>query len=77
MVSLANMLSIVGIILETFAIYWTGKSIFYTWNKWHGRDIMNSAQTDKQRYDTEKKQQRPIIILLTVSAILQIAGLLI
>ena len=78
MVSLAIILSIVGIILETFAIYWTGRSLFYNYKKFYNK-VLERAEGKllAEQYKAEKKEQFPIIILLTVGAVLQIVALLI
>ena len=77
MVSIASVLTIIGIILQTFAIYWTGRGIFLNYKKFYAKVIeTHTAKLLTEQYKTEKKEQIPIIIILTVSAVLQVVALL-
>ncbi len=77
MVYISQILTIVGILLETIAIFWASRTIFYSWKKWYYDNADKSGQFLKQRREAMRKEQGILLVLITVGAILQITGLLV
>ena len=76
MVSIANDLTIAGIMIQTTVIFWVARDVFLTYDRYYKKEIMRNDWR-QTKFMNMKKEQVPILIALLIASALQIMAFVI